>query len=106
MEAHPAALAQRMDLPEEKVRNMLKVARQPVSLETPVGEDADATLGDMIEGPMGTSPADAAVQANLRDAINEALDALSPREANVLRVRFGSIPRLTIRSRNWANSSI
>ncbi len=88
-EAHPAALAERMELPEEKVRSMLKVARQPVSLETPVGEDADATLGDMIEDPMAASPADAAVQAKLRAAIDEALDALSPREAKVLRMRFG-----------------
>jgi RNA polymerase primary sigma factor len=88
-EAHPAALAQRMELPEEKVRSMLKVARQPVSLETPVGEDADATLGDMIEDPMAASPADAAVRANLRAAIDDALDALSPREAKVLRMRFG-----------------
>ncbi|SDR61081.1 RNA polymerase sigma factor RpoD [Paraburkholderia tuberum] len=88
-EAHPAALAQRMELPEEKVRGMLKVARQPVSLETPVGEDADATLGDMIEDPMAASPADAAVAANLRAAINDALDELSPREAKVLRMRFG-----------------
>ena len=88
-EAHPAALAQRMELPEEKVRSMLKVARQPVSLETPVGEDADATLGDMIEDPMAPSPADAAVHANLRAAIDDALDALSPREAKVLRMRFG-----------------
>ncbi|WP_241991432.1 RNA polymerase sigma factor RpoD [Paraburkholderia sp. RAU2J] len=88
-EAQPAALAQRMELPEEKVRGMLKVARQPVSLETPVGEDADATLGDMIEDPMAASPADAAVQAKLRAAIDEALDALSPREAKVLRMRFG-----------------
>jgi RNA polymerase primary sigma factor len=88
-EAHPATLAQRMELPEEKVRGMLKVARQPVSLETPVGEDADATLGDMIEDPTSASPADAAVASNLRAAIDEALDALSPREAKVLRMRFG-----------------
>ncbi|WP_168787508.1 RNA polymerase sigma factor RpoD [Paraburkholderia aromaticivorans] len=88
-EAQPAALAQRMELSEEKVRSMLKVARQPVSLEMPVGEDADATLGDMIEDPMAASPADAAVHANLRAAIDDALDALSPREAKVLRMRFG-----------------
>nr|WP_244206638.1 RNA polymerase sigma factor RpoD [Caballeronia pedi] len=88
-EAHPAVLAERMELTEEKVRGMLKVAKQPVSLEMPVGEDADATLGDMIEDPKAASPADAAVQANLRDAIDEALDALSPREAKVLRMRFG-----------------
>ncbi|SAK82162.1 sigma 70 (RpoD) [Caballeronia calidae] len=88
-EAHPAVLAERMEVTEEKVRGMLKVAKQPVSLEMPVGEDADATLGDMIEDPMAASPADAAVHANLRDAIDEALDALSPREAKVLRMRFG-----------------
>ncbi|WP_375294346.1 RNA polymerase sigma factor RpoD [Caballeronia sp. PC1] len=88
-EAHPALLAERMELTEEKVRGMLKVAKQPVSLEMQVGEDADATLGDMIEDPMAASPADAAVQANLRDAIDQALDALSPREAKVLRMRFG-----------------
>ncbi|CAL8480945.1 RNA polymerase sigma factor RpoD [Caballeronia sp. S22] len=88
-EAHPALLAQRMELTEEKVRGMLKVAKQPVSLEMPVGEDGDATLGDMIEDPMAASPADAAVHANLRAAIDEALDALSPREAKVLRMRFG-----------------
>ena len=88
-EAHPAALAQRMELPEEKVRGMLKVAKQPVSLETPVGEDGDATLGDMIEDPMSASPADAAVASNLRAAIDEALNELSPREAKVLRMRFG-----------------
>ncbi|SAK83428.1 sigma 70 (RpoD) [Caballeronia fortuita] len=88
-EAHPALLAERMEVTEEKVRAMLKAAKQPVSLEMPVGEDADATLGDMIEDPMAASPADAAVHANLRDAIDEALDALSPREAKVLRMRFG-----------------
>ncbi|MBB5429156.1 RNA polymerase primary sigma factor [Paraburkholderia atlantica] len=88
-EAHPAVLAQHMELSEEKVRAMLKIGRQPLSLETPVGDDADATLGDMIEDPTATSPADAAVQANLRAAINTALDALSPREAKVLRMRFG-----------------
>jgi RNA polymerase primary sigma factor len=74
---------------DKKVRSMLKVARQPVPLETPVGEDADATLGDMIEDPMAASPADAAVHAHLRAAIDDALDALSPREAKVLRMRFG-----------------
>ncbi|SAK70091.1 sigma 70 (RpoD) [Caballeronia glebae] len=88
-EAHPALLAERMELTEDKVRAMLKVAKQPVSFEMPVGEDGDATLGDMIEDPMAASPADAAVHANLRAAIDEALAALSPREAKVLRMRFG-----------------
>lgn len=88
-EAHPSVLAERMEMPEEKIRGILKIAKQPVSLETPVGEDADATLGDMIEDPGATSPAEAAVHANMRAAIDDALNALSPREAKVLRMRFG-----------------
>ena len=88
-QAHPAVLAERMEMPEEKIRGILMIAKQPVSLETPVGEDADATLGDMIEDPSAASPADAAVRANMRAAIDEALNALSPREAKVLRMRFG-----------------
>ncbi|PLP99822.1 RNA polymerase sigma factor RpoD [Cupriavidus pauculus] len=88
-EAHPAVLAERMEMTEEKVRGILRIARQPVSLETPVGDDADATLGDMIEDVSASSPAEAAIQANLRAAIDEALDALTPREAKVLRMRFG-----------------
>jgi RNA polymerase primary sigma factor len=89
LEPHPSVLAERMDLTEEKVRSILKIARQPVSMETPMGEDGDATLGDMIEDTGVTSPADAAVQANLRLAIDDALDSLSPREAKVLRMRYG-----------------
>ena len=88
-EAHPAVLAARMEMPEQKIRGILRIARQPVSLETPVGEDADATLGDMIEDPTAASPANAAVHANMRAAIDDALNALSPREAKVLRMRFG-----------------
>ncbi|UIF87912.1 RNA polymerase sigma factor RpoD (plasmid) [Cupriavidus necator] len=87
--AHPSVLAERMKIPEKKVRDILKIARQPVSLETPVGDDADATLGDMIEDASASSPAEAAIQADLRAAIDEALDELSPREAKVLRMRFG-----------------
>jgi RNA polymerase primary sigma factor len=87
--ADPAVLAERMEMSEEKVRGILKIAKQPVSLETPVGDDADATLGDMIEDVAASSPAEAAIHANLRAAIDEALDALSPREAKVLRMRFG-----------------
>ncbi|RDV00976.1 RNA polymerase sigma factor RpoD [Trinickia dinghuensis] len=88
-EAHPAVLAERMEMSEEKVRGILRIARQPVSLESPVGDDADATLGDMIEDVSASSPADAAIHANMRAAIDEALDGLSPREAKVLRLRFG-----------------
>ncbi|MCY1264918.1 RNA polymerase sigma factor RpoD [compost metagenome] len=88
-EAHPAVLAERMEMSEEKVRSLLRIARQPVSLETPVGDDADATLGDMIEDVSASSPTEAAIHANMRAAIDEALDELSPREAKVLRMRFG-----------------
>ena len=88
-EAHPAVLAKRMEMSEEKVLSILKIAKQPVSLETPVGDDADATLGDMIEDVSASSPAEAAIHANMRAAIDEALNGLSPREAKVLRMRFG-----------------
>ncbi len=88
-EAHPSVLAERMELSEEKVRGILKIAKQPVSMETPVGDDGDATLGDMIEDSAASSPADAAMQADLRAAIDDALDSLSPREAKVLRMRYG-----------------
>ncbi|MGY2492308.1 RNA polymerase sigma factor RpoD [Cupriavidus sp. CP313] len=88
-EAHPAVLAERMEMSEEKVRSILRIAKQPVSLETPVGDDADATLGDMIEDVSASSPTEAAIHANMRAAIDEALDELSPREAKVLRMRFG-----------------
>jgi RNA polymerase primary sigma factor len=88
-EPHPAVLAKRMEMSEEKVRRILRIARQPVSLETPVGDDAGSTLGDMIEDVSAGSPAEAAIQAKMRAAIDEALDALSPREAKVLRMRYG-----------------
>jgi RNA polymerase primary sigma factor len=88
-EAHPSALAERMEMSEEKVRSILRIAKQPVSLETPVGDDADATLGDMIEDLSASSPAEAAIHANMRAAIDEALNGLPPREAKVLRMRFG-----------------
>ena len=88
-EPHPSVLAERMDMPEAKIRSILKIAKNPASLDSPVGEDADTTLGDMIEDTSATSPADAAVHANMRRAIDEALDALTPREAKVLRMRYG-----------------
>ncbi|WP_066734232.1 RNA polymerase sigma factor RpoD [Cupriavidus sp. D384] len=88
-EPDPAVLAERMEMSEEKVRGMLKIARQPISLETPVGDDGDATLGDMIEDDAASSPAEAAIMSGLRAQIESALDELSPREAKVLRMRFG-----------------
>jgi RNA polymerase primary sigma factor len=88
-EAHPSVLAERLGLSEDKVRDILKIAKQPVSLETPLGEDGDTTLGDMVEDAATESPADAAMHADMRLAIKDALDSLSPREAKVLRMRFG-----------------
>ncbi|WP_434664226.1 RNA polymerase sigma factor RpoD [Paraburkholderia sp. A3BS-1L] len=87
--AHPAVLATRMAMSEDKVRGLLRAARQPVSLETPAGDDADATLGDMIEDVAARLPAEAAIHASMRAAIDVALDGLAPREAKILRMRFG-----------------
>jgi RNA polymerase primary sigma factor len=88
-EAHPALLAQRMEMSEEKIRSILRIAKQPLSLETPVGDEADATLGDMIEDVSASSPVESAIHKDMRAAIDEALDRLLPREAKVLRMRFG-----------------
>ncbi|SAL06376.1 sigma 70 (RpoD) [Caballeronia calidae] len=88
-EPHPALLAEHMELPLDKVLELLKIAKQPLSLETPTGEHPDATLGDLIEDISTTSPDDAAVHANRHAAIEQALGALSLREAKVLRMRFG-----------------
>ncbi|MFC5427975.1 RNA polymerase sigma factor RpoD [Paraburkholderia denitrificans] len=87
-EAHPAALAERMEMSEDKVRSILRIAKHPVSLETPAGDDADMTLGDMIEDVSAGSPVEATMHADMR-AIDEALSGLSSREAKVLRMRFG-----------------
>ena len=87
--ADPAALAERMEMPEEKVRSIMKIAKEPVSMETPVGEDGDTSLGDMIADSDTASPAEAALHASLRATVREMLDDLTPREAKVLRMRFG-----------------
>ncbi|EIM93831.1 RNA polymerase sigma-70 subunit RpoD [Paraburkholderia hospita] len=88
-EAHLKMISVRMGMPEKKVLGIMKIVKEPLSLETPVGEDADATLGEIIEDSSATSPADAAEHADMRAAVQEALDSLSPREAKVLRMRFG-----------------
>ena len=88
-EADPAQLAKRMEMPEEKIRMILKISREPISLETPVFDDDDGHLGDLIEDQSTMAPSDAAIHAGLRDAATEALQALTPREAKVLRMRFG-----------------
>ena len=90
----PAMLAARMGLSEAKIRDIMKIAREPISLETPVGEDGNAALGDMIEDTSGVTPEQAAMQSSMRVVVKELLDSLTPREAKVLRMRFGvEMPR-------------
>jgi RNA polymerase primary sigma factor len=89
LEPDPATLAERMDMPEDKIRKILKIAKEPISMETPIGDDDDSHLGDFIEDQNNLAPVDAAVYASLRDATRDVLDTLTPREAKVLRMRFG-----------------
>jgi len=89
IEPDPATLAARMEMPEDKIRKILKIAKEPISMETPIGDDDDSHLGDFIEDQNNLAPVDAAVYASLRDATRDVLDTLTPREAKVLRMRFG-----------------
>lgn len=82
-------LAEKMEVPEDKVRKIMKIAKEPISMETPIGDDDDSSLGDFIEDVSNTTPIDAAMQAGLRDVMKDVLDSLTPREAKVLRMRFG-----------------
>ncbi|HEU5284574.1 MAG TPA: RNA polymerase sigma factor RpoD [Burkholderiales bacterium] len=88
-EPDPALLAQKMEMPEEKIRKILKISKEPISMETPIGDDDDSHLGDFIEDQGTMAPVEAAVYTSLRDATKEVLDTLTPREAKVLRMRFG-----------------
>jgi RNA polymerase primary sigma factor len=88
-EPDPATLAVKMEMPEEKIRKILKISKEPISMETPIGDDDDSHLGDFIEDQAGLAPADSALYASLRDATKDVLDSLTPREAKVLRMRFG-----------------
>ncbi|MFW0072992.1 MAG: RNA polymerase sigma factor RpoD [Coxiella-like endosymbiont] len=88
-EATPEELGHRMDMPEEKVRKVLKIAKEPISMETPIGEDEDSNLGDFIEDVNIESPVDYATSSGLQEATREILATLTPREAKVLRMRFG-----------------
>jgi RNA polymerase primary sigma factor len=88
-EPDPALLAEKMELPEEKIRMILKISKQPISMETPIGDEDDLHLGDFIEDASTVAPVDAAVNASLRDVCKDVLDTLTPREAKVLRMRFG-----------------
>jgi RNA polymerase primary sigma factor len=89
MEPDPATLAIKMEMPEDKIRKILKISKEPISMETPIGDDDDSHLGDFIEDNATLAPVDAAVYASLRDATDEVLQSLTPREAKVLRMRFG-----------------
>ncbi|SMC16623.1 RNA polymerase primary sigma factor [Andreprevotia lacus DSM 23236] len=89
LEPTPEELAGKMEMPEDKIRKILKIAKEPISMETPIGDDDDSHLGDFIEDQNNMAPADAAVYAGLREATKEILDTLTPREAKVLRMRFG-----------------
>ncbi|MDP3585889.1 MAG: RNA polymerase sigma factor RpoD [Thiobacillus sp.] len=89
VEPDPATLAEKMEMPEDKIRKIMKIAKEPISMETPIGDDEDSHLGDFIEDSSTLSPDDSAIYANLRDATREVLDSLTSREAKVLRMRFG-----------------
>jgi len=82
-------LAEKMEIPEDKIRKIMKIAKEPISMETPIGDDDDSHLGDFIEDTNNVAPMDAAMQAGLRDVVKDILDSLTPREAKVLRMRFG-----------------
>lgn len=88
-EPTPEELASKMGLPEDKIRKVMKIAKEPISLETPVGDDDDSHLGDFIEDCSIVVPAEAATSESLKNAINSVLDEMPPREAQVLRMRFG-----------------
>ena len=85
----PEEIAEKMELPLEKVRKILKIAKEPISLETPIGEEEDSHLGDFIEDKKAVSPLEAAIRYDLQRQINNALKTLTPREERVLRKRFG-----------------
>ncbi|AGY91119.1 RNA polymerase sigma factor RpoD [Spiribacter curvatus] len=88
-EPYPEELAERMEMPEDKVRKVLKIAKEPISMETPIGDDEDSHLGDFIEDTSVMSPVDSATREGLRESVREILGGLTPREAKVLRMRFG-----------------
>ncbi|HZX22909.1 MAG TPA: RNA polymerase sigma factor RpoD [Woeseiaceae bacterium] len=88
-EPTPEELAERMEMPEDKVRKVLKIAKEPISMETPIGDDEDSHLGDFIEDPSVESPVDSATSEGLKETTHGVLAGLTPREAKVLRMRFG-----------------
>ena len=89
VEPDPATLALKMEMPEEKIRKIMKISKEPISMETPIGDDEDSHLGDFIEDSSTIAPAEAAMYSSLQYVTQEILDSLTPREAKVLRMRFG-----------------
>ena len=88
-EATPEELAERMEMPEDKIRKVMKISKEPISMETPIGDDEDSHLGDFIEDDRVMTPVESAARASLSEATREILATLTPREAKVLRMRFG-----------------
>ena len=88
-EATPEELAKEMDMPEDKIRKVMKIAKEPISMETPIGDDEDSHLGDFIEDTNVESPVEATTNINLSETVRDVLAGLTPREAKVLRMRFG-----------------
>jgi RNA polymerase primary sigma factor len=89
LEPDPQTLSLKMEMPEDKIRKILKIAKEPISMETPIGDDDDSHLGDFIEDTTTLAPSDAALHGSMREVVKEVLDSLTPREAKVLRMRFG-----------------
>jgi RNA polymerase primary sigma factor len=88
-EATPEQLAEKLHMPLENVRKALKIAKEPLSLETPIGDEGDSNLGDLIEDQNTILPIDATIQSNLREATTRVLASLTPREERIVRMRFG-----------------
>ena len=88
-EATPEELAKEMDMPEDKIRKVMKIAKEPISMETPIGDDEDSHLGDFIEDTNVESPIETTTNINLSETVRDVLAGLTPREAKVLRMRFG-----------------
>ena len=88
-EPDAAVLAEKMEMPEHKIRKIMKIAKEPISMETPIGDDEDSHLGDFIEDGNTMTPAEAALHTGMQDIVKDVLDSLTPREAKVLRMRFG-----------------
>ncbi len=89
LEPDPATLAEKMEMPEDKIRKIMKISKEPISMQTPIGDDEDSHLGDFIEDQSTLSPAESALYSSLQLVTQEILDSLTPREAKVLRMRFG-----------------